>query len=603
MGGRPNILIVMTDEERYPPPYEAEALHTFRGDAPTGPRRLREGGLELHRHYVASTACLPSRASLFTGQYPSLHGVTQTDGTAKRHTDPAMQWLDPSSVPTMGDWFRAGGYRTHYRGKWHISYADLVVPGTHDGLMASDSDGRLIPEAVDAYRRADRLDPFGFSGWIGREPHGAAKADTGVVRDGVFAEQVIDLFGALADARDEGPWLAVASFVNPHDIAFSGWVGQLLAFAPPDASVPDVPEAPSQSDSLADRPACQGQFRGTLARRCCGTRPSTSPTAGCTTTSTSWWTGRSGASSTRSTPPAWRDDTIVVFTSDHGDMLGAHGGLVQKWYNAYDETIRVPLIVHGPGVAASTAGIDRPTSHVDLLPTLLGLAGIDLEQATRGCRGAPRRGAPASRSRPERPADRPAAATADDVAAPVYFMTEDDITNGLSQTEPDHGEAVGAGRPARSHVESVISTLPTGGGGAAELWKLNRYYDRLDEWDEAHGLRTNPFAAPAAEPDFELHNLSADPEERANRAGRPARCPCAACRRCWTRSARPSGCSPASATPSADPAPRRAPRREPRIGSAARRTSMLRVGLERSGLLDDHAQPERHGARTVDGRP
>ena len=45
------------------------------------------------------------------------------------------------------------------------------------------------------------------------------------------------------------------------------------------------------------------------------------------------------------------DDTIVVFTSDHGDLLGAHGGLVQKWYNAFDEATRVPLLVRGPGVA------------------------------------------------------------------------------------------------------------------------------------------------------------------------------------------------------------------------------------------------------------
>ena len=44
---------------------------------------------------------------------------------AKKANDPAMQWLDPNSVPTLGDWFRAGGYETHYRGKWHISHADL----------------------------------------------------------------------------------------------------------------------------------------------------------------------------------------------------------------------------------------------------------------------------------------------------------------------------------------------------------------------------------------------------------------------------------------------------------------------------------------------
>src|ERR1700733_5270340 len=254
---RPNVLVIMTDEERYPPPYEPDAVTRFRRAQLPVRESLREGGLEFHRHYAGSTACLPSRATLFTGHYPSLHGASQTDGMAKQATDPAMSWLDPDSVPTLGDWFRAGGYETHYRGKWHISHADLLIPGTHESLMASDGGGGLIRENLEAYRKADRLDPFGFSGWVGREPHGAARADCGAVRDGVFAEQVIELFDELAAARRDGPWLAVASFVNPHDIAFNGWAWENLLGRPPvdDDTLPDIPEAPSQADSFAGRPA------------------------------------------------------------------------------------------------------------------------------------------------------------------------------------------------------------------------------------------------------------------------------------------------------------------------------------------------------------
>ncbi len=133
----PNILLIMTDQERYPPPYEDEAVAKFRKEQLGARESLRDGGLEFHRHYAGSTACTPSRATLFTGQYPSLHGVSQTDGTSKQNDDPAMMWLDPDSVPTLGDWFRAGGYQTHYRGKWHVSLADLLIPGTPrrpDGL-------------------------------------------------------------------------------------------------------------------------------------------------------------------------------------------------------------------------------------------------------------------------------------------------------------------------------------------------------------------------------------------------------------------------------------------------------------------------------------
>ena len=67
-------------------------------------------------------------------------------------------------------------------------------------------------------------------------------------------------------------------------------------------------------------------------------------------------------------------------------------------------------------------------------------------------------------------------------------------------------------------IESVVTSLPTGPDGSTELWKLNHYYERLDDWNAEHGMAPAPFAAPAAEPAWELHNLTADPEERRNRA-------------------------------------------------------------------------------------
>ena len=512
----PNILLIMTDEERYPPPYETDAVKTFRKEQLGARESIRDGALEFHRHYAGSCACLPSRTTLFTGQYPSLHGASQTDGTAKKVDDPAMMFLDPDSVPTLGDWFRAGGYKTHYRGKWHISNPALPIPGTHEGLMASDNDGNVIPAAVEAYKKADRLDPYGFSGWIGREPHGPAPAESGKVRDGVFAEQVVELFGELSAARNDGPWLAVASFVNPHDISAIGimW-DQVWKFAPPDDSVPDIPEAPSQADSFDGRPPCQEQWK------------------------TVWWQ----MAYEQPADTAYRrlyyylhklvdqaigriigaleasgmaDDTIVVFTSDHGDLVGAHGGMQQKWYNGYDESIRVPLLVKGPGVSPVSGGVTMPTSHVDLIPTLMGLAGIDPERARTGVSEHHDEAQPL----PGRDLSGViiGKAQSDAVASPLYFMTEDDMSRGLNQTNLLSGKPFNP-VDCPSHVESVIATLPTGADGAQELWKLNHYYERLDDWNADHGIPKNPFAAPAAEPIFELHNLTADPEERHNRVG------------------------------------------------------------------------------------
>ena len=511
----PNVLLIMTDQERYPPPYEDDRMAKFRKEQLGARESLREDGLEFHRHYAGSTACTPSRATLFTGQYPSLHGVSQTDGTAKQNDDPAMIWLDPDAVPTLGDWFRAGGYQTHYRGKWHVSLADLLIPGSHEGLMASDVDGKPIVEAVAAYRKADRLDPFGFSGWIGREPHGATRAECGAVRDGVFAEQVVELFGELAQARGAGPWLAVSSFVNPHDIAAYGVMAdQVWKLPPPDDTVPAIPEAPSQSDSFAGRPACQEQWTKLWWKVIYEQQPDEGYRR-------LYYSLQKlvdqaiGRILDALDSSGMADDTIVVFTSDHGDMLGAHGGMQQKWCNAYDESVRVPMIVKGPGIVTKDGGIDTPTSHVDLIPTLMGLAGIDVGRARDGVAEHHDEAQPL----PGRDLSSVVvgSVTPESVASPLYFMTEDDISRGLTTTNILTGEAY---PPVDTpcYIESTIATLPTGEEGSDELWKLNHYYERLDDWNEAHGILRNPFAGPAATPVFELHNLTADPEERHNRA-------------------------------------------------------------------------------------
>ena len=512
----PNILFIMTDEERYPPPYETAEVTAYRRNQMPNRERLRDGGLELHRHYAGSVACVPSRATLFTGQYPSLHGVARTNGTAKQASDPAIGWLDPDQVPTMGDWFRAGGYETHYRGKWHVSHADLTIPGTHESIRACDDDGRPIPEAVEAYRRADRLNPFGFSGWVGREPHGPAKSDCGTVRDGVFAEEVVSLFGELAQAARDRPWLAVASFVNPHDIAFAGGLYELLlGFEPSDDTVPAIPEPPSQRDSFAGRPGCQERFKQVWPQMI-AEQPTDLAYRQLYYYLHKLVDQAIGRILDSLEASGMADDTIVVLTSDHGDLLGAHGGMQQKWCSAFDEATHVPMIVRGPGVTSVAGGVNTPTSHVDLLPTLMGLAGIDVERAAAGV------AAHHAEVRPLPGRDLSGVITgttsAESIATPVYFMTEDDITRGLNETNVLTGKAY-APVEHPSNIESVIATLPTGDGGSAELWKLNHYYERLDEWNADQGRPSNPFAPPAAEPVFEMHNLTSDPEERRNRAG------------------------------------------------------------------------------------
>ena len=388
---RPNVLVIMTDEERYPPPTSPRRSRRFRtSSCRPGSRSERVGSSSTATMPARRRACRAGRR-FSPGSTHRLHGGQPPTAGQEERPTPRCSWLDPDSVPTLGDWFRAGGYETHYRGKWHISHADLVIPGATSRLMASDDGGPLIPEAIDAYRRADRLDPFGFSGWIGREPHGAAKPmrrrpGRRLRRTGGRAVRPAG-GGRGATARGSPSRRSSTRTTSPSAAS----VGSSCSdSARPTTPCPTSPRRrPSATRSPAARPA---RRRSRLCGRGCSTnRPPTSPTVGSTTTCTSSSTSPSGGSSRPSRPRDVRRHHRGVHLGPRRPHRRARrtGPEVVQRVRRGD---RVPLI--GPRRGAPSPGHPVPTSHVDLIPTLLGLAGIDLEQATAGVSPTTRRRTP-----------------------------------------------------------------------------------------------------------------------------------------------------------------------------------------------------------------
>ena len=90
---RPDVVVIMTDEERAAPPYESDELADWRRRQLPGERWFADHAVSFDRHYTGSLACVPSRPTLFTGQYPDVHGVTQTDGLGKTADDSRLRWL------------------------------------------------------------------------------------------------------------------------------------------------------------------------------------------------------------------------------------------------------------------------------------------------------------------------------------------------------------------------------------------------------------------------------------------------------------------------------------------------------------------------------
>ncbi|GFG63952.1 hydrolase [Mycobacterium kubicae] len=391
MSERPDIVILMTDEERAVPPYESDDVLSWRRRTLAGRRWFDEHGVNFTRHYTGSLACVPSRPTIFTGQYPDLHGVTQTDGIGKRFDDSRLRWLRHGEVPTLGNWFRAAGYDTHYDGKWHISHADLMNPVTGEPLATNDDDGVVDPTAVQRYLDADPLAPYGFSGWVGPEPHGASLANSGFRRDPLIADRVVAWLTDRYARRRAGdvaalrPFLLVASFVNPHDIVlFPAWVRR-SPIKPSDLDPPHVPPAPTAGEDLSSKPAAQIAFREAYYS---GYGPASAISRSYRRNAQRYrdlyYRLHAEVDAPidrvrRAVTEGGSDHAVLLRTSDHGELLGAHGGLHQKWFNLYDEATRVPFAVARIGPNATTPQtISAPTSHVDLVPTLLAAAGIDV---------------------------------------------------------------------------------------------------------------------------------------------------------------------------------------------------------------------------------
>ena len=525
---RPNFLIFMVDEERYPPVYENEEIRAWRKRYLLAQDMLRETGVEFRRHYAASTACCPSRSSFFTGQYPSLHGVTQTPGAAKQSYDPGMFWLDPNTVPTLGDYFRAAGYRTFYKGKWHVSDADIIIPGTHDPLMtwAVGEDNRPvpIPRNIEVYRKADKLEEYGFSGWVGPEPHGSAQANCGMNRDEGFMHEAVELLDRLeAEYKTTGggqrPWLLVNSYVNPHDIALFGLVWKSWGYQFTDDTVPDIPESPTDGEDLRTKPRCQESFVNVYPHMLMPQPPIE------IYRKFYYYLQKLSDGYIRQVYERLRrspffENTVVVYTSDHGDLLGAHGGMHQKWHCAYEEAIHVPLIISNPRHVKDPRAVETLTSHVDLVPTLLALAGADQKEVQET----------AARDhcevRPLVGRDLSALVRGDGAAVPnrpVYYMTDDEVSEGQSQFNPLTKEFYhSVVQP--NHVETVIALL-RGKDGAEEVWKYSRYFDNVDFWtdptrpgrhDVVHlGEEQQTRRVPAPD-EYEMYNLTLDPLEERN---------------------------------------------------------------------------------------
>jgi arylsulfatase A-like enzyme len=296
-----------------------------------------------------------------TGLLPHNHGVIQNT-----HVVPEDQAVLREDKPHWAQRLVEVGYRTAYYGKWHVERSgDLGKFGWQDHAISGSARFRDRTAKLAAGRAKHK--PV-LSGWV-RGPEGYEDrllyAATAPAPFHATLETASDfagefLAGAIGNAQ---PWCCFVSAVEPHD----PFVVSKAAFDqyPLDA----IPVPPNWNDDLAGRPGLYRKVRHGMEF----SERQKREAAACYYALISGIDRRYGELLRQVEQAGELDNTIVVFTADHGEFLGAHG-LYVKNVGAFEEAYNIPLVVAGPGVARGALASARAGLH-DLGPTLLELAG------------------------------------------------------------------------------------------------------------------------------------------------------------------------------------------------------------------------------------
>ncbi|MCL5270981.1 MAG: sulfatase-like hydrolase/transferase [bacterium] len=332
-GRQPNVVFIMTDQQF------ADAMSCRMGRrfiSTPAMDGLAGRGMLFTRAYSSNPLCMPLRNSLFTGRYPHETRVTE-------NAEPAGG-LDPREFVCLGTYFRNAGYTTAYSGKWHLCF-DIRNPDTHgfeilNGGSADNHDDRAAGAAIEFLRRSH-----------------------------------------------DKPFLLVVSFLNPHNIC--EWARRLAGMNQrlncgeigPPPPLDQLPPPPANAAPPRNEP--DGM---TLMRRA---YHNTKLFAVGNFTVEDWrkhrWgyyrmiekvDGEIGKVLAALRQAGQEDNTLIIFTSDHGECAGAHGFNQKTVF--YEESARVPLIIAWGGrTPAATCG-ELVNIGIDILPTMLDCAGLPI---------------------------------------------------------------------------------------------------------------------------------------------------------------------------------------------------------------------------------
>ena len=348
MPRRPNILLVMADQlaPQVLPAYGHPRVRTPHLD------RLAGEGVVFENAYCNFPLCAPARFSMLSGRLPSRIGAF----------DNAVEL--PASAPTFHHYLRLAGYRTCLAGKMHFigpdqlhGYEERVTTDVYPADYLWTPDWRLDDETwLEWYHDMSRVLDAG--------PH---RRSVNVAYDDEAEFEAVRWLHEHADGADDRPFALTVSFISPHD----------PYLAPPrwwDAYDGVEIDPPGVADVALDARDPHGRRHWFLTgrHRAEVAESDVVRMRRAYYALTSYIDAKVGKLMETLGEIGAADDTLVVFTSDHGDSLGERGLFFKMSF--FEWSVRVPLIVHAP-FAFAPRRVRANASHLDLLPTLLEAAG------------------------------------------------------------------------------------------------------------------------------------------------------------------------------------------------------------------------------------
>ncbi len=358
---RPNILLVMADQLSAP----MLSMHGGPAITPTIDRLAREG-VTFTSAYSNSPLCAPARFAMMSGQLNSKIGAY----------DNASEF--PASVPTFAHHLRAAGYQTSLVGKMHFVGPDQLH-GYEERLTTDiyPADFGWTPNWADPDGRFD----WWFHNMDSVVNAGIADASNQLDYDDDVGHHAVRKLRDLARTSDERPWMMTVSFTHPHDPYVARQEFWDL-YDHEQIPMPTVGPIPADDDDPHSR-----RLRKVIAAdTTVVTDEQVRMARHAYLANISYVDHHLATMLDVLERHGMADNTVVVFTSDHGDLLGERG----LWYKMsyFEHACRIPLIVRTPAMADTASGAGSVNgSHVGLLdiaPTLLDVAGVESPAAFDG---------------------------------------------------------------------------------------------------------------------------------------------------------------------------------------------------------------------------